>query len=80
MNKNLGYGTSKSMGDALKGKSPTTHFSPKFIEEFCYAPLTSAEVERTFSALNNILTVWRLDFDDKHLKWHLVLVANWEDE
>ena len=45
LNKNPGYGTLKSMGDTLEGKSPTTHFSPQFIEEFCYALLTSVEVE-----------------------------------
>ena len=33
LNKNPGYGTSKSMGDALEGKSPTTNFFPQFIGE-----------------------------------------------
>ena len=80
MNKNPGYGTLKSMGDALGGKSSTTSFSPQFIGQFGYAPLTSEEVEWTFCALNIILTDWRLNFVDEDLKWYSVFVANWEDE
>ena len=68
------------MGDALEGKSPTTTISLQFIGEFCYAPRTSAEVDRTFSAVKNILTDWRLIFTDEHLKWLLVLIDTWEDE
>ena len=44
LNENPGYGNLKSMGGALEGKSPTTNIPPQFIGEFCYAPLTSAEV------------------------------------
>ena len=44
LNENPGYGNLKSMGGALEGKSPTTNISPQFTGEFCYAPLTSAEV------------------------------------
>ena len=80
LNKNPGYGTLKSMGDALEGKSPTTNFSLQLIGEFCYAQLTSAEFEWTFSALKNILKDWRLNFADAHLKCHLVLGVTWEDE
>ena len=68
LNENPGYGNLKSMGGALEGKSPTTNISPLFIGEFCYAPLTSAEVERKFSAVKNILTDWGLNFTDEHLK------------
>ena len=78
MNKLFGYGTVKSIRGALEGKTPTTHLSPQVIEELCYDPLTSLKVEWTFSALNKIWTVWRLKFSDEHLKWHLLLVANWE--
>ena len=80
LNKNPGYGTLKSIGDALEGKSPTTNIPPQFTGKFCYATLTSAEVERTFSTLKNTLTDWRLNFAEEHSKWHLVLVSTCEDE
>ena len=77
MNQIPGHGTVKSMRGALGGKTPTTHLSPQVIEELCYAPLTSSKAESTFSTLNKILTVWKLNFSDEHLQWHLLLVAKW---
>ena len=76
MNENPGYGALKSMEDALEEKPPTTDISPQFIGNFVMLR-TSAEVERTFSAVKNILTDWRLNFTDEHVKWHLVLIATW---
>lgn len=80
LSKNPGYGAVKSIGDALEGKSPRTEFPPQFIGEFSHAPLTSAEVERTFSTLKNILTDRRMNLTNEHLKWYLVLSATCNDD
>lgn len=50
--------------------------SPTMASCFRYAPITSVEVERSFSLFKTILTDRRQNFTFEHLKKHLVVMCN----
>lgn len=47
-----------------------------FEENFLYAPITSADVERSFSRLKNILSDKRRSFQPKNLEQYIVVSYN----
>lgn len=67
----------KKIRDVLKGESSvSTGMCPSEISCFKFAPITSVEVERSFSMMKNILSDKRLSMTVDTLKKHLVVACN----
>lgn len=63
----------------LQGDSVTEHddrFNPSELASFKYAPITSVDVERSFSHLKHILNDRRQNFTFEHLKQVLIVHCN----
>jgi len=58
------------------GEYIETHYSPKEITAFKYAPLVSCEVERSFSVYKDLLTCKRTNLSNENLKYHMVIACN----
>ena len=77
MSANTGLIEIKQICEVMKGD--TTHFvniSPPTLPCFKYAPITSVDVERSFSVLKNILSDRRQCLTQEHLQQYLVVMCN----
>ena len=68
----------KKIGNALGGEAAGIERNPSEIASFCFAPITSVDVivERSFSALNYLLSDCRHCFSADTLKKHLIVAVN----
>lgn len=82
INKNVGLTLLSKISNALDGRelSERSDFidslSPEQLNSFKYAPLTSCDVERTFSAYKRILNDTRRRFTIENLAKHIVIHCN----
>lgn len=78
--KNRGYMTLRQLNDALiSGTSDTPTSlptSPVILSSYTYAPLTSVDVERSFSDYKQLLTDHRTSFGQQNIEKHLVVMYN----
>lgn len=77
LTKNPGYEQISSIADVLSGETASLDLGllPGDITGFKYAPITSCDVERSFSILKNILSDRRHNLTPEHLKHLLVLYS-----
>lgn len=67
----------KGIGMILKGENNiSTAIHPETVALFKYAPVTSVEVERSFSVLKNVLSDRRHNLKVENLKKYLVVMCN----
>lgn len=79
--RNVGYSTITEIRDVLyAGKNSANQYiaklSPAEIAMFKFAPTTSCDVERSFSAYKMVFDVRRKSFKLENLKKHLVVYCN----
>lgn len=80
--KNKGLHTLEQVGRLLDGETVNTpnkyidQLTPVEIAAFKYAPITSCDVERSFSAYNRVLEDCRRAFVFENLKKHVVIHCN----
>lgn len=79
--RNRGFKKIIEIGDVLeRGAKPTdeyvTNLSPNELTLFKFCPVTSCDVERTFSRYGNIFTDNRHNFLFKNLKQHMIVHCN----
>ena len=65
-------------GKILTGVSLDEHFpiSPEMVHLFKYAPLTSVDVERSFSCLKNVFRDRRHNFKETNLEKYIIVNFN----
>jgi hypothetical protein len=83
LDRNVGLSKLKAIADVLRGETPSMgleEYSPSELACFRFAPITSTEVERTFSILKHTLNDRRQCFSFENLKMILVLSCNEDDE
>ncbi|PNF39209.1 hypothetical protein B7P43_G01301 [Cryptotermes secundus] len=84
LHRNAGYSTLCKIADILSGKLATfeddTELSPNDLTFFKYAPVTSCDVERSFSKYKTILSDNRRSFKFENLKMHVVINCNCNSE
>lgn len=77
LQKNSGFSTLCTIQRILKGKEDYQNLDPRFDQDdvkfFMYAPITSCDVERSFSQYKNILSERRRSFTFNNLKQYLVV-------
>lgn len=76
LEKNAGYTTLMKLNAIISGSKEKVEdydFTPHKISSFKFAPITSCDVERTFSVYKRILTDRRTNVTMEHLKMHLVI-------
>ena len=78
---NLGYSTLCKISNVLNGlKAKFEDFEPEFSPDefafFKFVPITSCDVERSFSRYKNILVDNRRSFELDNLKMHVVIQCN----
>lgn len=72
--KNEGFSTLSKISTILNGGNVSDlDMDPASIAKFKYAPITSVEVERSFSAFKNILSDRRQNFTVEHIEQHLII-------
>jgi len=76
--KNQGLTVVKEIALVLSGENPqdagiVQDISPNIMAQFKYAPITSCDVERSFSVFKSILTNRRLSFTPENLEMYLVV-------
>jgi hypothetical protein len=77
--RNKGLETLQEIARVLEGESGIDlRISPHLVASYKYAPLTSVDVERSFSRLKNILADNRLSFSFENLCKHLVINCNFK--
>lgn len=54
---------------------PELKMNPDVVAKFKYAPITSVDVDRSFSDYKNILSDRRQNFTKKHLNQHSVIAC-----
>ena len=77
------YGRVKAIAETLQGNAsakPAVCSSPSEIKAFKFAPITSVDVERSFSKSKNILSDRRQAFTVDNLKMVVVLNCNKKSE
>jgi len=79
--KNKGYETMKNISACIDGTNGTLenieqNFSPSDIFVFKYAPVTSVDVEKSFSMFKNVLADNRQSFTFENLKKTFVVQCN----
>jgi hypothetical protein len=73
LDNNPDFGTISKIGKILDGENvPNFDMSPDIIAHYKYAPLTSCDVERSFSMYKNILSDNRSRFLSENLEMHLI--------
>lgn len=74
LERNPGYDSLLAVCEILSGKTrtPPEDISPNYIPLLKYAPVTTCDVERSFSAYKNILSDRRQNFTSDHLEMYLV--------
>lgn len=83
--RNKGYKSLLQVFEAIyEDRAPTDEYvqslTPKELLLFKYAPVSSADVERSFSAYTGTLTEKRRNFSFQNLKHHLVVYCNQNEE
>jgi hypothetical protein len=73
---NRGFSKISAISSVLQGEDGDVSLSPDNLSCFLYAPVTSVDVERTFSRLKNILSDRRECFKFEALKKYLVVHCN----
>lgn len=75
LNKNPGYPTLVTLSRLFNGENvePPKSIIPSRIPLYKYAPLTSCEVERSFSIYKNILSDRRLCMTAEHLEKYIII-------
>lgn len=81
LEKNQGYQIMCKISEILKGENCDVsvleeEFSPRDLTSFKYAPLTSVDVERSFSMFRNVLSENRQSFTPKNLEMTIVIYCN----
>lgn len=81
LRRNKGYEPLKEINQILRfgidAKDPyVKKLSPTELTIFSYCPVSSADVERSFSAYGSILTEKRKKFSFENLKHHLIIYSN----
>ncbi|PSN33915.1 hypothetical protein C0J52_21501, partial [Blattella germanica] len=71
---NCGFSTICRIGDILIGDDPTLECSDLTL--FKYAPITSSDVERSFSRFKTVLSDNRRSFLFENLSMHVVIYCN----
>lgn len=84
LDKNPGYKTVCTIVKVLSGESFKTaqiqdKLTPSDLSLFKYAPVVSAEVERSFSMYNNVLADNRQSFSFQNLRMYTVIYCNREE-
>ncbi|PSN31351.1 hypothetical protein C0J52_25994 [Blattella germanica] len=84
LDKNPGYKTVCTIVKVLSGESFKTaqiqdKLTPSDLSLFKYAPVVSAEVERSFSMYNNVLADNRRSFSFQNLRMYTVIYCNREE-
>ncbi|XP_049800302.1 uncharacterized protein LOC126235633 [Schistocerca nitens] len=84
LQRNPGYSTLCKISDSLSGNAETfeeteTKLNSSDLAAFKYAPVTSCEVERSFSRYKAILSDNRRPLAVENLKMHLVIQCNFAD-
>ena len=76
INNNPDFETISKIGRVLDGVNvPGFSLSPNLIAHYKYAPLTSCDVERSFSRYKSILTDNRTSFLPDNLEKHLICLC-----
>jgi hypothetical protein len=77
-NKNPGWKTMVALTHALTGSAATLPNAMTTEQTLCfvYAPITSTDVERSFSEYKSFFRKTRTCFTPDHLKQHLVVLYN----
>jgi hypothetical protein len=71
--KNPGFKTIQSIGRILAGHHVANFdMAPKIIHRYKFAPLTSSDVERSFSIYKNVFTDRRTSFTHDNLEMYLI--------
>lgn len=74
LGKNEGFQILSKVSDILSGSEQEDFdMDPNIVAKFKYAPITSVDVERSFSAYKNILTDRRHNLTMEHLEQYLVV-------
>ena len=81
LSNNSGYKQIKVINDILKGDQNAINdleldYSPEEIAAFSFAPITSVDVERSFSAFKSLFTCKRQNFTFENLKKTLIIKCN----
>lgn len=77
LSKNGGFVTLKSINNVINGNfNEDINISPSLIPSFKNAPITSCDVERTFSQYKHILTDRRHNLTMENLKKYMVIYCN----
>ena len=75
MDKNKGLTKLRNISQILVGQPSELppNFSPKDIADFKFSPITTCDVERSFSRFKGLLSSKRLSFTLENLKMHFVI-------
>ena len=79
LSRNSGYNKLRAIAAILRDGSSSSNeidLDPSEIAMYKYAPITSVDVERTFSSLKYILSDRRQNFTFENLKMHVVIYCN----
>ena len=78
LNKNPGWKTIASVSEVLSGAAAGQNldFSIAEISNFKYAPITSCDVERSFSRFKSVLRNNRLRFTEENIMFYIVSHCN----
>jgi len=75
--KHEGYKTLKCYYEVMSGKANVNlDIMPTLLNCFKYAPITSVDVERSFSLYKHILSNRRFNFNENHLEMYLIISFN----
>ena len=72
--KNKGYTFLKNIGQVLSGNNTVQlpeNYSPTMVADLQYSPVTSVDVERSFSIYKNILTNRRTKMTTEHMEQYM---------
>ena len=72
LQKNPGLNRMKEVSRILSGKQSDLVMAPDMAAALRYAPMTSCDVERSFSVYKNILTDRRTNFTEYNLEMYIV--------
>ena len=61
-----------NIGDVLSNKKTGLDLPPNLLAAFKYAPVTSCDVERSFSAYKNVLIEKRTNFTEENIEKNLI--------
>lgn len=81
LQRNVGFGTLKAIRDILYFQKPSVDeyiqkLTPDELAKFKFAPTTSCDAERTFSAYKQVFTDRRKRFSFENLKKHMIVKCN----